>query len=156
MGRTAGNATIDQARMRQLMQTEARSQTRPKRQFQTPEWVDHSFVLPDQQTPTSMVAGSHHVVPSPRVVTPDPLPPFERPATADVDFAAVVRRADVGRRARLLTTAALLVAVLAIVVFQVTAAPVAAVCAILAAIVAIGGSATRVVLNRAPVPYLPG
>jgi hypothetical protein len=82
------------------------------------------------------------------------VPVFERPATPDIDFVAVVRRADIVRRARIVTAAALLVALVAAVVFQVTSQPVVAALAVLAVVVTLGAAATRVLLNRAPVPYL--
>ena len=158
MGRTAGRATqtdaLDQAQLRELMQTQARAQVPPRERYRTPEWVDHSFVLPDDQTPTRVAAASHHPVPRPRAKAPDPLPAFERPSSPEIDFAAVVRRADLGRRARIATIAGLLLALVAVVVFQLTGGVAPAVLAILFALVTLAAAAVRIVLNRAPVPYL--
>lgn len=159
MGRTAGRATqtdaLDQAQLRELMQTQAREQTRPARgRYRTPEWVDHSFVLPDDQTPARVAAASHHPVPRPRAKAPDPLPAFERPSSPEIDYAAVVHRADVGRRARIATIVGLLLALVAVVAFQVTGSVATAVVAILFALVTLAAAGVRIVLNRAPVPYL--
>jgi hypothetical protein len=160
MARTAGRATngnvaLDQAQLRELMQTQAREQSRPaRRQYQTPEWVDHSFVLPDEQTPARVAAASHHPVPRPRAKAPDPLPVFDRPVTPEVDFAAVVRRADLGRRARVTTIVGLLLAFVGVIAFQVSGAAVAAACAILFAVVTLAAVTVRLVLGRAAVPYL--
>ena len=95
---------------------------------------------------------------SPEVAAPadQEVPVFERPASPEIDFVAVVHRADVGRRARIVTAVALVLTLVAAVVFQVTGQPAAAVIAIVAAVVTVGAAAWRVVLNRAPVPYLEG
>jgi hypothetical protein len=158
MGRTTGRAAqaglVDQAQLRELMQTQARAQTRAERaRFQTPAWLERSFVLPDDQTPTRVAAASHHL-PRPRAKAPDPLPPFERPPSPEVDFAALVRRADLGRRARVATIVGLVVALLGAIVFQLTGAVAPAACAIVFALVTLAAAGTRIVLGRAPVPYL--
>ncbi len=158
MGRTTGRAAlaapVDQAQLRELMQTQARVQTRAERaRFRTPAWLEQSFVLPDDQTPTRVVAASHHL-PKPRAKAPDPLPPFDRPSSPEVDFAALVRRADVGRRARIATIVGLVVALLAAIAFQLTGALAPAVCAIAFAVVTLVSAGVRIVLERAPVPYL--
>lgn len=158
-GRATGRATqvspVDQAQLRELMQTQAREQSRPAgRQFRTPGWLDHSFVLPDDQTPTRVAAASHPLLPKPRAKAPDPLPVFDRPSTPEVDFATAVRRADVARRARIATIAGLVLAFVAMVLFQVTGSVALAACAILFALVTLGAATVRMVLNRAPVPYL--
>jgi hypothetical protein len=159
MARTTGRATqvgpVDQALLRELMQTQAREQSRPaRRQYRTPGWLEHSFVLPDDLTPTRVAAASHPLLPKPRAKAPDPLPVYDRPLTPEVDFAALVRRADVGRRARIATIVGLVLAFVAMVAFQVTGSEAAAACAILLALVTLGAAAVRVVVNRAPVPYL--
>jgi hypothetical protein len=149
-------AVTDQQSVRDRMQTRAREQSGDERgPYLTPQWLDHSFVLPaaDEYAEPSL--------PSPRGELPVPtraideaVPVFERPATPDIDFVAVVRRADIVRRARIVTAAALLVALVAAVVFQVTSQPVVAALAVLAVVVTLGAAATRVLLTRAPVPYL--
>ena len=157
MGRTE-RATqvspVDQAQLRELMQTQAREQTRPRRQYRTPGWLDHSFVLPDDQTPTRVAAASQPLLPKPRAKAPDPLRIFDRPPTPEVDFAAVVRRADVGRRARIATIVGLVLALAAVVVFQLTGTVASAAFAIAFALVTLGAAAVRIVTNRAPVPLL--
>jgi hypothetical protein len=152
-----GKETVaDQQSVRDRMQTRAREQTGGERgPYLTPQWLDHSFVLPAE------VEAEGIALPSPRGESPvatttlqAEVPVFERPATPDIDFAAVVRRADVARRARIVTAGALVLALVAAVVFELTSQPLAAVVAVLAVVVTVGAVATRVVLNRAPVPYL--
>lgn len=153
-GRTTQVAPVDQAQLRELMQTQARAQTRAERgRFQTPTWLEHSFVLPDEQTPPRVAAASHHL-PRPRAKAPDPLPPFDRPPSPEVDFAALVRRADLGRRARMATIVGLVVALVGAIAFQLTGAVAPAACAILFAVVTLAAACVRMVLERAPVPYL--
>ncbi|MBV9832233.1 MAG: hypothetical protein JOZ82_11625 [Marmoricola sp.] len=140
---------------RDRMRAEAREQSRRGRgRYLTPEWLDHTFVLPDHETPPVRAAHSEAVaLPRPRAERAPETPAFQRPATPEVDFAVLMRRADRARRARLATVAALALAVLAVVVFQVTAQPVAAVVAVVAALVALAAVCVRLVLDRAPVPY---
>ena len=158
-GRTTGRAAqvspVDQAQLRALMQTQAREQARPeRRQYRTPGWLDHSFVLHDDQTPARVAASSHALLPKPRAKAPDPLPYFDRPVSPEVDFAAVVRRADIGCRARIATIIGLVLALVAVVLFQLTGSIALAAATILFALVTLGASVVRMVLNRAPVPYL--
>ena len=149
-------AVTDQQSVRDRMQARAREQTGDERgPYLTPQWLDHSFVLPAADESGEVA------LPSPRGGSPVPtrateeaVPVFERPATPDIDFVAVVRRADIARQARIVTAVALLAALVAAVVFQVTSQPVAAALVVLAAVVTLGAAATRLVLNRAPVPYL--
>jgi hypothetical protein len=147
-------AVTDQQSVRDRMQARAREQTGEGGPFLTPEWLDHSFVLP------AAVEDGGVSLPSPRGESPvsaekavEETPAFERPATPEIDFVAVMRRADIGRRARIVTAVALVAALLAAVVFQVTGQPAVAAVALLAVVVTLGAAATRVVLNRAPVPY---
>ena len=149
-----GSAVSDETSARDRMRTRARERSRDQRgPFLTPTWLDHSFVLP-----TSAPAGENAVdLPAPRAgrpATPAPVPVFDRPRSPEVDFAAVVRRCDTGRRARLTTAAGLMLALVAVVVFQLTSQPAAAACAILAALLTLGSAAVRIFLGRAPVPYL--
>jgi hypothetical protein len=154
-GRAAQVAPVDQAQLRALMQTQAREKARPeRRQYRTPGWLDHSFVLPDEQTPARVAAASHPLLPKPRAKAPDPLPYFDRPPSPEVDFAAVVRRADLGRRARIATIVGLVLALVTVVLFQLTGSMASAAGAILFALVTLGAATVRMVLNRAPVPYL--
>jgi hypothetical protein len=144
-------AVTDQQSVRDRMRARARKQTGERGPFLTPEWLDHSFVLP------AAVEGERISLPSPRGGSPtsaeEEAPVFERPASPEIDFVTVMRRADIGRRARIVTAVALVAALVAVVIFQVTSQPAVAAIAILAVAVTLGAAATRVVLNRAPVPY---
>lgn len=150
------DAVADQRSVRDRMRARAREQTGGERgPYLTPEWLDHSFVLPAKAAPGTIA------LPSPRGETPveaRPAPPaepaFERPPSPEIDFVAVVRRADLGRRARIVTGIALVVALVAVVLFQVTAQPFAAAVALVASVVTVAAAISRIVLNRAPVPYL--
>jgi hypothetical protein len=150
-------AVTYQQSVRDRMRARAREQTGERGPFLTPEWLDHSFVLP------AAVEGGGISLPSPRGESPtsveaaeEETPVFERPASPEIDFVTVMRRADVGRRARIVTAVALVAALVAAVAFQVTGQPVVAAVAILAIAVTLGAVATRLVLNRAPVPYRTG
>jgi hypothetical protein len=150
-------AVADQQSVRDRMRARAREQTGAEHgPYLTPEWLDHSFVLP------AAVEAGGVSLPSPRGESPvavetldqeAPAAVFERPASPEIDFVAVMRRADIGRRARIVTAVALVAALVAAVVFQVTGQSAVAAIAILAVAVTLGAAATRVVLNRAPVPY---
>ncbi len=150
---TGQDALAAEQSVREEMRARAREQssTGP---YVTPTWLDHTFVLPDQETPPVRAAHSEAVaLPRPRAAITPEVPVFERPATPEVDFAAVMRRADLGRRARVVTAAGLVLAVLAVVVFQLSGQPAVAVVAVLAALVSLAAAVTRVVLSRAAVPY---
>jgi hypothetical protein len=157
MDRARGReAVAEQQSLRDRLQARAREQTGDERgPYLTPQWLDHSFVLPAQGE------GAGVTLPSPRGEYPatsgskeHDVPVFERAATPDIDFAAVVRRADTARRARMVTAVALLAALVAAVAFQLTSQPVVGVLAVVAVVVTLAATATRVSLRRAPVPYL--
>jgi hypothetical protein len=155
MEQISGESTVvDGADARERMRDRARARSQAERgPYLTPAWLDQSFVLPAGPRD----GGEAEVVlPAPRaaILNHAPAPVFERPAAPEVDFATVVRRADAGRRARITTAAGLLLALVAVLVFQVSGEPAAAVCAVVAAVVTIAAASVRVVLGRAPVPYL--
>ncbi len=109
--------------------------------YQTPEWLDRSFVLPLTQPEASDVpsqAVRRHdddpePAPDPRVtpdlepVVPDqrcPSPaeqalrgPFVRPPSEDIDFARVIRRSDLSRKVTRLHWVATGLACLALVAY---------------------------------------
>ena len=152
---TGDDVRAGETAARDRMRAEAREQSRRGRsRYRTPAWLDRTFVLPDHDTPPVRAAHSEAVaLPRPRAEAAPDVPEFQRPATPDVDFGALMRRADLGRRARVVTVAGLVLAVLAVVVFQLTAQPLAAVVAVVAALGALAATGVRLVLNRAPVPY---
>ncbi len=159
-GYTRGSAVSDELSVRERMRSRARQHSRDQRgPYLTPAWLDHSFVLPASAVAPASADSveSGPSLPAPRAGTPATavaVPVFERPTSAEVDFAAVVRRSDTGRRAKLATAAGLVLALVGVVVFQLTAQPVAAACAILAGLVTMGAAAVRILIARAPVPYL--
>src|SRR4051812_29866707 len=103
-GYARNGAVANGLSVRDRMRARAREQSQSERgPFLTPEWLDHSFVLPVSRS-------AEVTLPSPRTGAPAPLPVFERPPSPEVDFAAVVRRSDAGRRARIATAAGLTLA----------------------------------------------
>ena len=73
--------------------------------FETPQWLDHSFVLPLTQPEVMAVPSQsvpHHDDYEAELVElrrSEPAPVFVRPPTPEIDFARVIRRADLSRTA---------------------------------------------------------
>ena len=154
---------------RSQRQAAARAQRRAgsvPEQFQTPEWLERSFVLPvaDRGVTVPSQSQPHHddfaetQVSRPPAyaakVNPAPTPTFVRPPSREIDFAKMVKRSDHCRRASRAAVASIGLAGLAIVIFLLTMDPlpleVAIVCTVLA-VLAIG---VRVRLGTAPVPHV--
>lgn len=134
--------------------------------FETPEWLERSFVLPLTEPET--VATSSTTRPLPTQVRPrhddldatvrpaarPELSAFLRPATPQIDFALVVRRADLARaHSRVARTSASLCG-LSLVGFLLVAAPwLLAVSAVL--LIAAGAAlVAQVRLASLPLPHL--
>lgn len=126
--------------------------------FETPAWLDHSFVLPVQ--PSDPVAdASAGGAPAPgapglRHAPPREWPDITRPPSAEVDFAAMVRRADAYRLARrtALFTLALTTFVVGVIVLTGSTAALPLVVVSGAGVLVSG--VVLVVLSRAPIPHL--
>jgi hypothetical protein len=120
--------------------------------YVTPAWLDRSFVLPvsgpreedrgpDNRPGTGTGTGTL-LAEAPR---------FERPPSPQVDFAAMVRRADACRRGHRTALLAFLVALLAVVSSVVASSSVAAPLAVAATIVGVASALWAQGLTRAPV-----
>ena len=81
--------------------------------------------------------------------------PFVRPPVEDIDFARVVRRSDLSRRAAQLSWACLVLSGACLVGYLLVPSPVVLVLVALAALVSVGAGAVRSHLEGAAVPRLP-
>ncbi|MET0838031.1 MAG: hypothetical protein ABWY19_04565 [Marmoricola sp.] len=136
--------------------------------FRTPTWLERSFVLPltepepidgvadvptprprqhrvPQQRPQQMSAQS-----SPGDLHRDPV--FVRPPSDDIDFSAVIRRADRSRWALRTAWVSTGVAGVLLILFLLTSVPAIAALAALGAVVSVSATVVRLQLARAPVP----
>jgi hypothetical protein len=160
----------EQARSQHAVQ--APGQAPSSDRYQTPEWLDRSFVLPltqpeasdvpsqavrrhdDDPEPTpeaAMTSGLDAVVPEPAT---GPAATFVRPPSEDIDFARVIRRSDLTRKVTRLHWVATGLAGLALVVYLLTGATVMLGVVALFALLAVAAFGVRVRLHRAPVPRL--
>jgi hypothetical protein len=125
--------------------------------FETPAWLDRSFVLPVQSSdPVTQDASETDAPEAPalRHVPAREWPDIVRPPSAEVDFATMVRRADAYRLARrtALFTLALTTLILGVMVLTGSTA-VLPLMAVSGAGVLVSG-VVLVVLSHAPVPRL--
>ena len=189
---STGDATSDtvgsrRSRMRSAARSRRKVATTVPDHFQTPAWLDRSFVLPlTKPEPTDVPEPrSHHdPVPhqssrqQPEPWTPTPpasaedlgtpqvsdqpspagnlqaSPAFVRPPSDDIDFGAVIRRADRSRSALRTAWVSTSVAGLVLIAFLLTTVPALAVLAAVCAVVAVGATVVRMRLMRAPVPRM--
>ena len=140
--------------------------------YQTPEWLDRSFVLPltqpqasdvpsqavrrhdDDPEPTpeaAMTSGLDAAVPE---QASGPAAPFVRPPSEDIDFARVIRRSDLTRTVTRLHWVATGLACLALVVYLLTGSTAMLGVVALFALGAVAAFGVRIWLNRAPVPHV--
>jgi hypothetical protein len=162
---SAGDTARDNVRTRRKRMRESARGLHPggarkADSFQTPEWLDRSFVLPLREPEVTDVPSQpvpHHDDYEEKVATspePEPTSVFVRPPTQEIDFARVIRRADLGRtatRAAMTTTG---VAGLVLIVFLLTGSPVVLGMAIAFAIVAVVALGVRIRVATARIPYL--
>lgn len=174
---SAGKSTRDGARTRRRrMREQARSQhaapSPATDRYQTPEWLDRSFVLPLTQPEASGVPSQpvpHHddvtghtgeplVIDHPEpgtlsVLAPlAPAAPFVRPHSDHIDFARVIRRSDLSRKAARLAWAAAGVGGVALIAYLLSASVVALGATVALALVSATSLAWRAGINHAPVP----
>jgi len=135
-------------------------------QFQTPEWLERSFVLPlaDRGVTVPSQSQPHHddfaETPVPgrpayaAEVKPAATPTFVRPPSPEIDFARMVKRSDHCRRASRAAGASIGLAGLAIVVFLLTMDPLPLELAIACTVLAVLALGVRVRLGTAPVPHV--
>ena len=126
--------------------------------FETPAWLDRSFVLPVQPSDPAADAAAPGAAgaeaPALRHVPAREWPDIVRPPSAEVDFATMVRRADAYRLARrtALFTLALTTLILGVMVLTGSTA-VLPLMAVSGAGVLVSG-VVLVVLSHAPIPHL--
>jgi hypothetical protein len=164
---SAGDTTSDEVRARRKrMRTEARGlRSAPVSDgFQTPQWLDRSFVLPltvpeATDVPTQSVPHhddfENHPDDSPvsgTAATPDPS--FVRPPTREIDFARVIRRSDLSRTATRAALASTGVAGLVLIAYLLTTSAVVLGMAISFGLVALVAVGVRIRLATAPIPHL--
>ena len=133
------------------------------KRFETPAWLDHSFVLPVQEPVDESAAGTMPVQqrpdhddlvaqPAATVITTD----FVRPASEEIDFVRVVKLADACRLARRTATYAVMVALLALTIFMLTRSSVVLPLLVIAAAGGVGAASVTLWLRRAPIPRVRG
>ena len=138
-------------------------------EYETPQWLERSFVLPlsppemnelpsqsvphhddyEAQLAQAPIAKPHAAEP-----TVDPTPTFVRPATPEIDFARVIRRADLSRSATRLAITSTGITGLVLIAYLLTSSPVVLGMAISFALVAIVSVAVRLRLASAGIPHL--
>lgn len=141
-----------------------RSATAPRSdEYQTPEWLDRSFVLPLTVPEVSDVPSQsvpHHDDYEAEVVEPeaaDPevaAPAFVRPPTPEIDFARVIRRADLSRTATRTVMGSTGITGLVLIVYLLTSSPVVLGMAISFGLVALVAIGVRIRTATAAIPYL--
>ena len=167
----AGDTTSDTVRARRRrMREQARSRhpgsTPDSHGFETPEWLDRSFVLPLTQPDVNDVAQdlphqprrSHDDDTTPPEVVADPgpgtSPAFVRPSTPEIDFAKVMRRSDLSRTASRSALAAGGLAGLSLITFLLTTSMLVLGMAIAFGVVALVAVIVRVRLETATIPHV--
>jgi len=159
-------------RMREQARSQHTVQAPVSDRYQTPEWLERSFVLPltqpeasdvpsqavrrhdDDPEPTpeqAMTSDLDAVVPEQEAV---PATPFVRPPSEDIDFARVIRRSDLSRKVTRLHWVATGLACLALVVYLLGGSTVMLGVVALFALLAVAAFGVRLRLHRAPVPRL--
>lgn len=149
---------------RQRMRDEARASGfrrsrsgRPQR-FETPEWLDRSFVLPLTGPEVSAMAAQHvphHDGLETFVDQRDAsTSSFVRPPSQEVDFARVIKRAEGARLANRAATVATGVAGLAVIGYLVIGSVPVLAAALVTALVAVIALVLGRRLSAAPIPHL--
>jgi hypothetical protein len=166
---TEGDTARDSVRSRRKrMRDSARglhpSTSRSADVFQTPEWLDRSFVLPLTEPEVTDVPSQpvpHHddvekelpVSPTPESAA-EPAPVFVRPPSTEIDFARVIRRSDLSRAATRTAMISTGVAGLILILFLLTDASIVLGMAIALGAVTLVAIGVRVRLATAPIPHL--
>ena len=176
---SAGKATRDGARTRRRrMREEARSQHASQSpatdRYQTPAWLERSFVLPLSSPEASDVPNQsvpHHddylrVVDRPRMTThletdtrlapapPAPRAQFVRPPSDDIDFAQVIRHSDLSRKAGRLAWATAGITGVSLIAYLLTTSALALGATVVLAMACAASTMWRARLTHGPVPRL--
>jgi hypothetical protein len=165
-----GETSDDSARARRRrMRADARAlhpgASRGSDGFQTPEWLDRSFVLPLTRPDATPSVLSRSV---PKQSSPHhddyesakpgeqrgQTVPFVRPTTPEVDFARVMRRSDLGRTAARAAVASSGLAGLTLIVHLLTSWTLVLGMTIAFGVIALVTVAVRVHLVTAPLPHV--
>jgi hypothetical protein len=173
---SAGEATRQGAHVRRRrMRADARSlhvvEAPVSDRYQTPEWLERSFVLPLTEPEANDVPSQsvpHHdddpelteesnVIPHvepDEVADPAAAASFVRPTSNDIDFARVVRRSDLCRAVTRLHWATTGLACAALVFYLLAGSTLVLATVIAFAVVSVVAFAVRIRLSHAPVPRL--
>ncbi len=149
---------------REHLRSQARTRRPGRGTFATPRWLEHSFVLPP--TGAEVTAMPHQHVPdhdpsreaaAGDALTTDRAPchttgPGVRPPRDDVDFARLVRRAEVTRAAHRTASVAAGLSGLALIGYLLRPTFLVLVVLVAVALVAAGAFAVRMRLDTAPIP----
>ncbi len=168
-----GDGAIDLAAVRRSrMRAQARSRhgagsTDPDR-FQTPEWLDRSFVLPltkpERPRGNGVPLQSTRLRQEPAADQADtataspphlPIASFRRPAAPEVDFGRVIRRSDLSRALTRASIASAGVTGLALIAYLLVGSPLALGASIACALITLAAIGVRTHVTAAPVPQLP-
>jgi hypothetical protein len=132
--------------------------------FQTPQWLERSFVLPltePQATDVPSQPVPHHddygsdLVERPTAEPEaEPASTFVRPPTPEIDFARVIRRSDLSRTASRTALSATGIAGLLVVLYLLLRSPVVLGMALAFGLIALVSVGVRVRLATAAVPHL--
>ncbi len=133
-------------------------------EYQTPEWLDRSFVLPLTVPEVSEVPSQsvpHHDDYEAEIVEPiaataevSAAPAFVRPPTPEIDFARVIKRADLSRTATRTAMGATGITGLVLIAYLLSSSPVVLGMAISFALVALVAIGVRLRLATASLPHL--
>ena len=172
---SAGEATRDGARTRRRhMRDKARAQhggqSPVSDRYQTPQWLERSFVLPLTRPEVSEVPNQSvprhddaaYVAPQSRgmhdVLAPrhraEHGPHFVRPPSDDIDFGRMIRRADLCRKAGRLSWATANLAGVALIVFLLLGSSVVLAVVIVCAVASVVSLVALFGLSRAPIARL--
>jgi hypothetical protein len=137
--------------------------------FQTPQWLERSFVLPLTEPEATDVPSQpvphHDDFESELVETPTPETPaagaspgtgpaFVRPPTRDIDFARVIKRSDTSRTATRSALSATGVAGLLLICYLLVQSPIVLGMALAFALIALVAVVVRIRLATAPIPHV--
>jgi hypothetical protein len=137
--------------------------------FQTPQWLEQSFVLPltdrgvtavpsQSQPDHDDFTATPHFAPRARHAEVDPAAAaaFVRPPSQEIDFARMIKRSDHCRMATRAAIASIGFAGVGLVAFLLTMDPLGVLVAIVCAVLAVIAVGVRLRLATAPVAHLGG
>lgn len=164
------DGAIDLAAVRRSrMRAQARSRLATDRpeadRFQTPEWLDRSFVLPltrpERSPATGVPLQSTRLRPQPTAPrdenAPAPHPAtasFRRPVAPEIDFGRVIRRSDLSRTLTRASVGSAGLTGLALIAYLLLGSPVSLGASIVLALITLAALGVRTHVAGAPVPQL--